>query len=97
MPTESDYVGILVAEAQSIMDFPAETRRDVDKHCAEARRRITRKRDELTKEITNKWKTGFAALKEENDQMQRDLRLAHKEADQWVYETRGDQYEGIQK
>jgi len=97
MPTEADYVGALISEAQSIMDFPADTKYDVNKHAAEARRRINKKRDEFTKEITNKWKTGFAALKAENDQMQKDLMMAHKEADQWVFETRAHKYEGIQK
>lgn len=97
MPNQAEYEAILDAEAQSALSRPVGSRRDVDAACAEARRRVTRKRDELTKDITVRWKDGFKGLKDENDQMQRDLKQAHRDVDQMIGERKGDMYEGIQK
>ncbi len=97
MPTYQEYEDILYAEGETIMSFPADTRRDVDKHAAEGRRRVRRKRDELTQGITKAWRDGFAKLKAENDQMQKDLMKAHKMVDQMIGEKVGDLYEGLQK
>jgi hypothetical protein len=97
MPNYQEYENILYAEAQSIMTFPADTRTDIDKHAAEARRRVTRKRNELTGGITKAWKDGFARLKAENDQMQKDLAQAHKDVDQKIHEQQLDQYVGLRR
>ncbi len=97
MPTYQEYEDILYAEGQTIMEMPADTRVDVNKHVAEAKRRVTRKRNELTMGITKAWKDGFAKLKTENDQMQKDLKAAHKMVDQMIYEQSGDLLEALQK
>lgn len=97
MPTYNEYETILYDEGDSIMSMPADTKRDVDKHAAEARRRVTRKRNELTKDISDRWKQRFAEIKAENDQMQKDLAAAHKMVDQMIGEMVGDKYEGLQR
>jgi hypothetical protein len=91
MPNEQAFREILDAEAELIMSMPTDTMADVRKHAAEARRRVTRKRNELTGTISKAWKEGFAALKAENDQMQKDLRAAHKSVDQGIAELMADQ------
>ncbi len=49
------------------------------------------------REITARWKDGFAALKAENDQMQKDLAAAFKSEMQMIGERFGDMCEGLQK
>jgi len=97
MPTQQEYQDILYAESQTIMSMPADTKTDINKHAAEARRRVTAKRNELTKGITTAWKDGFKKIKDENDQMQKDLLAAHKMVDQMIFEQTGDLIEGLQK
>jgi hypothetical protein len=97
MRSEAEYEGILYGEADSALSRPVGTRRDVQAAVAEARRRVTRKRDELTKEISQLWKDGFKVLKDENDQMQIGLKSAHRMVDQMIAERSGDMIEGIQK
>ena len=80
MPTQTEYYGQFFTELDSIMSFPADTKGDIYKHAAEARRRVLAKRNSLTKDITAAWKDGFKRLKDENDKMQRDLRNAQVQA-----------------
>ncbi len=97
MPTYQEYEDILYAEGQTIMEMPANTKADVNKHAAEARRRVIRKRNELTQGITKAWRDGFAVLKAENDQMQKDLKQAYKTVETMIGDQVGDLYEGLQK
>ncbi len=97
MPTYQEYEDILYGEADSALSRPVGTRRDIQAAVAEARRRVVRKKNELTQGITKAWKEGFARLKAENDQMQKDLLKAHKMVDQMTSERSGDMIEGIQK
>jgi hypothetical protein len=53
-------------------------------------------RREGIKDISAKWKEGFAQLKAENDQMQKDLMSAFKDELQMIDERLGDMYEGLQ-
>jgi len=97
MPTHQEYLNVFMDEADEMMSFPADTKVDVNKHAAEARRRVIRKREEFTKGITKARNDGFKRIKDENDQMQRDLRQAYKDADQMISERVGDQYVGLQR
>ncbi len=53
-------------------------------------------RQRRTKEISQTWKDGYAKLKAENDQMQKDLAQAFKDELQMIDERLGDMYEGLQ-
>lgn len=97
MPDQQAFESILYGEAEGILSMPADTRADILKHAAEARRRVTRKRNELTGTISTAWKEGFAALKAENDQMQQDLKSAHKGVDQMIAERTADLIVGLQR
>jgi hypothetical protein len=95
MRSQSEYESILDSEAGSALSRPVGTRRDVQAAGAEARRRVIRKREELTKEITKLWNDGFKVLKNENDSMQRGLRAAFLAVDQGISERLGDMIEGL--
>ncbi len=97
MPNLAAFIEILEVEANSLSGFPVNTRADIIKVATEERRRTIRKRNELTGNISKAWKEGFAALKAENDQMQKDLAQAYKDVDQMIAERVADQLAGIQK
>jgi chromosome condensin MukBEF MukE localization factor len=97
MTTIGGYDNALYNEYEPIMAFPADTRRDVDKHAAEARRRIVRKRDALRMEISNRWRQRFKEIKEENDTLERELAQAFKDAQIAIVNITHDKYEGIQR
>lgn len=97
MRTGSEYQGLLMSEADSALSRPVGTERDVNAAVAEARRRVTAKRNQLTDEISKLWKEGFKTLKEENDMLQKALQVAHRSVDIMIVERRNDMYEGVQK
>lgn len=84
----TDYQLILGEAAHEELKYGGQTVREAQSIAADARRKVTRKGSEFTADITKKWKDGFKALKDENDQMQKDLKQAHIETDlmitQWL-------------
>lgn len=97
MRTQLEYEGILNAEADSVLSRPVGTRRDVQAAGAEARRRVTKKKGDLTKEISQAWRDGFKIIKDENDAMQANLRAAHLEVDRDIFEKLHDMIVLVQR
>lgn len=97
MPNYSEYLSALNQEASSLMGFRVSTRYDVQKKAAEQKRRVLKKREEFTKDITSRWKEGFTVLKAENDQMQKDLAQAYRDAMSNISARTLDEIEGLQK
>ena len=91
------YDNAFYGEYELIMNFPADRRVDVDKHAAEARRRIVRMRDKLRLEISNRWRERFKEIKEENDTLERELGQAYKDAHIAIVNITHDKYEGLQR
>ncbi len=73
MASKEEYDDGFESEVDSIMSFPADTKRDVEKHAAEARRRIVRLKDKFRLAISNRWRERFKEIKVENDALEKAL------------------------
>ena len=97
MASRSEYDSTFDSEINSIMSFPADTRSDVMKHGAEARRRIVRAFNNFTKGISARWKERFKEIKEENDLLQKDLKESYAHAHDVIDDLIGDQIARLPK
>lgn len=75
----------------------SETITEIRANAAQQHKEARKWRDEYIKETTRLWKEGFAALRQENDQMQRDIKIAFESQIQMNYEWLADEAEGRQK
>jgi hypothetical protein len=85
MPTEQDYDLIFLRTTDPFLRITLATREQIYKMGAQAKTALIKERNNLTKDITRRWNEGYKKLKDENDQMQRDLRSSwldhHNEID----------------
>jgi len=97
MASRGEYKAAFWSEADSIMSFPADTKRDVQKHEAEARRRIIRMKDKLRMGISNLWRQRFAEIKKENDDLEKALKEEFESAMREVSAVGADIIERLEK
>ena len=97
MPSQQEYEQLLDQAMGGILGMAVETRSGVAKLCAEARRRVMRERNIMTKGISTRWRDEFAKIKNENDEWQKALNAAYHSAMQSIDESAGDMIERLQR
>ena len=97
MPTAQEFRNSIDEAVGGIMEFPADTKVDIMKHLAEAKRRARAERNRCIGMISVKWREGFKSLKAENDQMQKDLRAAFASVELDLNGEAGDQISALKK
>jgi len=84
MPTIDEYKQMLRDSTNAVEDFAPDTKGNIEKSRAEARRRVIDERNEQTKKISERWKQAFGLIKIENDEWQNNLKAAYIEVDNYL-------------
>lgn len=97
MPTEQDYDMIFLRVTDPLLQAHPKTIAEAYRLGSQARRALRLLREDMTLGITNIWRSGYKKLKDENDQMQRDLKSSYQDHDKMIDALIGDLIKALKK